>query len=482
MKAIILARVSSKEQEENNSIPAQTRRLLDYSSRHNLQVIETYQLVESSTKANRKKFSSIIDKVRKSKEAIALITDTIDRLQRSFKESVQLDELRKANKVELHFVRENLVINRNSNSADLLRWDMGVLFAKSYVTQLTDNVNRSIEEKRKNGELSTHAPFGYRNCRIDGKAFVEPDENAPIVYQIFEQYSSGVHSIATLRKWLLANYNLDKSHSTLDHILKNPFYYGFIRHNKTLYAHKYQKIISKELFDKVQSVLNRSNKTPYKYSGLPFIYRGLIVCSDCGCRITAEKQKDKYVYYHCTQHNGKHGACFVREESLNEQIMHALSKIQPSEEQYKLVIETIKNHCADIESQRKALIASISAKLATTEQRISRLFELYLDGELNKEEYRSKRQELNNEKTILDQKLGSIDNDMPQWYDNIISLVELIRNAPLLFEQSSRIDLKRQILNLVFSNFKLCGKELRYKYNKPFDSMVFCENRPMWSG
>ncbi len=36
MKAIILARVSSKEQEENNSIPAQTRRLLDYSERHGL--------------------------------------------------------------------------------------------------------------------------------------------------------------------------------------------------------------------------------------------------------------------------------------------------------------------------------------------------------------------------------------------------------------------------------------------------------------
>lgn len=195
MKAIILARVSSKEQEDNNSIPAQTRRLNEYAVRLDLHIIENYQLVESSTKANRTKFTEIIATIRKSKEPIALVTDTIDRLQRDFKESVMLDELRKAGKIELHFVREGLIINQLSNSADILRWDMGVMFAKSYVTQLSDNVKRSQEEKLRNGEWLSSAPFGYKNVRRDGKAWIEPDANADIVRAMFKLYATGAYSM-----------------------------------------------------------------------------------------------------------------------------------------------------------------------------------------------------------------------------------------------------------------------------------------------
>ncbi len=87
------------------------------------------------------------------------MADTIDRVQRSFKESVVLEELRRQGKVEIHFLRENLLLNQNSNSADLLRWDMGVMFARSYVLQLSDNVKRSKEQSVRNGNWIGLAPL-----------------------------------------------------------------------------------------------------------------------------------------------------------------------------------------------------------------------------------------------------------------------------------------------------------------------------------
>ncbi len=51
MKAIILARVSTKEQEEGHSIAG--LRLVDYCARKGLNVIKTYELVESSTRGER---------------------------------------------------------------------------------------------------------------------------------------------------------------------------------------------------------------------------------------------------------------------------------------------------------------------------------------------------------------------------------------------------------------------------------------------
>jgi site-specific DNA recombinase len=122
VKAIILARVSSKEQADINSIPAQVRRLQEYAARIDFSSIEVVQLVESSTKSNRHKFDKVIDGIRRSKDKIALLTDTVDRLQRDLRESVLLNDLRKQEKVELHFVRENLVINEESNSSEIFRW------------------------------------------------------------------------------------------------------------------------------------------------------------------------------------------------------------------------------------------------------------------------------------------------------------------------------------------------------------------------
>jgi hypothetical protein len=40
------------------------------------------------------------------------------------KESVVLEDLRKDGKVEIHFMREGLILNLKSNSADILRWDI----------------------------------------------------------------------------------------------------------------------------------------------------------------------------------------------------------------------------------------------------------------------------------------------------------------------------------------------------------------------
>ena len=100
MKAIIFARVSSKEQEEGQSIPSQVRRLTEYAIRKNFQIENTFQITESSTKETRKQFDAVVSLIKKSKQPLALITDTVDRLQRSFRESPLLDELRRAGKIE----------------------------------------------------------------------------------------------------------------------------------------------------------------------------------------------------------------------------------------------------------------------------------------------------------------------------------------------------------------------------------------------
>ena len=76
----------------------------------------------------------IKDESRKSKSTIALVVDSVDRLQRGFKESQLLDDLiKKDNILEIHFYKEGFVVHKDSTSSDIMRWDFSILGAKMYV-------------------------------------------------------------------------------------------------------------------------------------------------------------------------------------------------------------------------------------------------------------------------------------------------------------------------------------------------------------
>jgi|GEM_PF-5597054 len=59
-EAVILSRVSSRDQEDNTSLETQDERLEKYCKRKELQIICKFQIVESSSRGERKEFMNII--------------------------------------------------------------------------------------------------------------------------------------------------------------------------------------------------------------------------------------------------------------------------------------------------------------------------------------------------------------------------------------------------------------------------------------
>ena len=126
MKAATIARESDKKQDSND---AQEMRMTDYTKSKTLTFWKFFPIKdESSTRGKREQMHAAIKEIvaeaDRSKERIAIVFDTIDRLMRSFKDVIWVDDLRKSGKVEIHFYRENLVIHQNSNSADIIRWEI----------------------------------------------------------------------------------------------------------------------------------------------------------------------------------------------------------------------------------------------------------------------------------------------------------------------------------------------------------------------
>ena len=256
-KAIVLARVSSEEQAADShfSIPAQLRNLREYCEKKNLKIATEHQFDESASKDQRKKFEQAIKEAEQFSEPVAIVADKVDRFQRGWRETVRFDELRKEGKVELHFASQGLVIHRNSQPHELMMWDAFVMFARSYVLQLSANVKRSIKERLEQGQFpGGETPTGYKNTKVEvspGKFVkkIEIDhERAKHVCKCFSLYATGRYSVKQLAEEMRnAGFTTKTKRVRVDgkliereskkvsevdvlNILKEPFYFGRFRY------------------------------------------------------------------------------------------------------------------------------------------------------------------------------------------------------------------------------------------------------------
>lgn len=486
MKAIILARVSDPKLQDSNE--AQIMRVSDYIKHKDLIVWKTFEIEESSTKGDRVKFQEIIKLIEKSKEPIALVVDTVDRLQRSFKESVILDDLRKTGKIEIHFYRENLIINKDSNSADLIRWDMAVMFARSYVLQLSDNVKRKIEQKLRNREWIGQAYVGYQNISISEKEkdIIVDKDRSFLILKMFELYATGKYSMKSLSKEMYKRglrsrkKEVKVSASQIQAILRNPFYYGVMRVKGKEYPHRYEPIISKSLFDKVQEVINGYNRQNFKRTNKPYIFRGLIKCSECGCSITPEKQKD-YIYYHCTNF---HGNCsnkrtWIREEDLLAQIQGFFQnlKLEP------YALEKLKNELRVIHESEKTYyeqnLNAIKRKLGSIDARLKIMYSDRLDGRITADEYDEKVTDYKKEQQDLLMQYKEHSSADKSFYLTANRVLDLSQKAWELFQNSEPQE-KTQLLGFLLQNLSLQGRNLLFEVKTPFNGILAYAETKEW--
>ncbi len=480
MKAIILARVSSAEQLENLSIPAQIERARDYANKKGFEITDEFQFDESSTSDRRKKFEEVIQQIQKSKEKTALIVETVDRLQRSFKESTLLDDLRKNGKLDIHFIRENLVITDSSNSSEIQRWDLAVFVAKSYVLQLSDNVRRSINQKIKNGEFPSKAPVGYINVNEKGKNTIVPDpQKSELIKKLFQLYAEQKYSIRSLPLamkdlGLVSRYGNELSTSQVEHILKNPFYYGVMRIKGEEHPHQYEPLISENLFRQCEKVRKGWSKKPIKYASKLFALRGIITCEICGCVITGEQQ-GIYTYYSCTNYRNKHKRIYIREEDLLLPITQKLEELKITEQQAQEIATGIKilsqTQSASDGSAREILLA----EKTKTEHRISRLLDLLLDGEILKNEYDIKLDSMKQRKAELEAKIQEIATPKENIEITAEKIMAVAKHASTLFKNSEPRE-KRLLLEQLLQNCTLNGRKLTINLKEPFNLLVEMKN------
>jgi DNA invertase Pin-like site-specific DNA recombinase len=65
----------------------------EYCKKNDLIIIKEYSIVESSTKGERPEFNKCLQFIREQKTKVALVSDKVDRLQRSILDVPKIDQL-----------------------------------------------------------------------------------------------------------------------------------------------------------------------------------------------------------------------------------------------------------------------------------------------------------------------------------------------------------------------------------------------------
>lgn len=216
MKAILLARVSTEEQ----NTEGQLIKLKEYADNKGFLYCEQeiFDFQESAYKTNRIKFTQVINSLRNQENKVALCCDKIDRLVRNFLSVLPvIDELRKSGKLELHFPSDNIILDNNSPATDLFRFNMGVALAQYYSDSISDNVKRSNYKRIKSGQILGKAPYGYRHITLDNETkTIEVDPfQAGVVLTMYEWYATGAYAISELRTKIHKEFNVNFAKSTI---------------------------------------------------------------------------------------------------------------------------------------------------------------------------------------------------------------------------------------------------------------------------
>lgn len=467
-RAITLARVSSKEQEdEGYSVDAQTLYLEKYCDNKSLTVLKAFKIAETASKPEmRKEFQQMLDYLEQH-NIKHLVVEKVDRLTRNSKSAVTIDDwLDSDADRQLHLPKNGLILHKGSTSQDRFMWDIYVAVAKQYANNLREEVKKGVMEKLRQGWYpGTRPPVGYVHSGDKGhKIQIVDSKTAPLVKLAFELYDTGNYSIKRLceelkNQGLTNRVGKPLSKSYIHYMLRDKFYIGIMTWLGKEYHGNFDPIIDEDLWERVQRRLS-SGTTPRveKRENLTLL-KGKAHCEDCGGLISWYLQKGWW-YGECKSNKPCSVRGCARQDKIEQELAEYFNElIAPSPALIAWVKKELRQSSAEETEQYQAAVQKLTQSLQRLDRQIKILYEDRLDGRISSEIYDQKFKEKTVEREEIAKNIKRISNENTEYIERAISILELTQNAAEIF-RTKPVEEQRILLGDIFSAITLNGKHM----------------------
>ena len=460
------------------SIAAQITELKEFAARMGIHIVEVVIEKQTAKKPGRPKFNKMLERIEAG-EANGILAWMPDRLSRNSIDSgkiiYMLDEHVLIDLKFPHFWFEN-----TPQGKYMLANEFNA--SKQYVDNLSLNTKRGLRQMVRDGRYPRGAPLGYYND-LRSKTIKIDRKTAPTVRQAFELYACGDKRLDEIADFLYANGiqtkqgmirgkkttgNKPHSRTRVTRMLSNPFYYGHFRYLGEIHEGNHRGIISKRLFDKVQAVLAQRGK-PTRKANDPQPLCGSVYCS-CGMMFTAEvrvkRQKNgnihTYTYYRCTR-KSKTVICrepHIRAEALDKQVSALLQSYAMPTPWADKLRELIHEDEAKEKTEYSTITKALQADIAQLSEKLQRLLDSYLDGDVERELYQAKRAEILGKKKLLQEQIEQTALGVSTWVEPMKAWIETAVSICRIAKSDDLSAKKSLCLEIFGSNLKMRQKEV----------------------
>lgn len=333
------------------------------------------------------------------------------------------------------------------DSVDMILWKLA--YNDVYCADISRKVKTILNSKKREGKwLSSFAPYGYMKDPDNKHQLIVDPETSPIIKEIFDMAYSGLGTCA------IAKYLTDKGYQTpgercgrhpkstvktfeevghiwttghVRRILSHEVYMGdtaqckirkvSYKSSKTVRNKKedwivvkdtHEPLVSREIFEDIQRKLEKTSKKYTRLPGEGSLLSKLLICKDCGHRISVSWKSSKY------HERGKSGVCnyykkysrynvctphYIDYEELEEQVLDYVRYILQQRLDYfdtpRLIQENYKNISKNLKEVQNRL-TKLERDKEKDEVMLLKMYEDQLDGKITESMYNT----LSKRKTI----------------------------------------------------------------------------------
>ena len=416
----------------------------------------------SGTNFQRPSFQRMIADIEDGK-IDTVITKDLSRLGRNYLESGAY--------IEVFFPQHNVRYIAVNDGVDSEQ--SGGLDITPFKNILNEFYSRDISKKVKSGKhiralegkfMGVTAPFGYRKDPQDKNHLIVDEATAPTVRLIYSLalegygtnrigkvlYERKIPKPSYYKQEYFAQYAVegnkwyDWKSEMVVRLLRNPVYKGgmyvhstskptfkckgrgYIRWaDREILEDVHEAIVTKEVWQTVQDIIDRHTKVKPCTSGYENIFRGLIRCPDCGQALlihTDNRNPDRDLlertYYQCSTYRKK-GANFCTahrisagdiENAIKADIdRHAVKAMKDKEKFINNVLLSMNESNAERSEKVKAEIEKLKKRNAELDQMYIRLYEDYSGGKLSEKKFTMMSAHYEQEQDASEKKLSELE-------------------------------------------------------------------------
>ena len=533
----IYARLSvenSGKDDDGNSLQNQIAVCEDYlDGCPHLRLTEVYSdNGRTGTVFDRPAWNRLMDDVRTGKIQCIVVRD-LSRFGRDYVETGSyLEKIFPALGTRFISVKENFDNFTCGNAMESLSVSLQNLVNAMYSRDISKKVSTALRAQMETGRFrNRNLPYGYL-WNGDKTAYVVDEDAAAVVRQIFEWKLREVSVYTIVERLKAEGIESPERHkrragtrngdniqgegwcpSTIRGILQNRAYIGEMVCGKSetalykgLKKHvtetdkwivvpdAHPPIVSASDFEAVERQMREDSahrETAMEWSadiraGMIDLFAGKIFCADCGKRMYYKRQRIQckgVVFrgvYDCSTHLRRgHGTCFkhaMRQDALNEKVFNAIrDQLQVALDYEKLLLAMRGGSGeASVREKHKAAVASVKLRLNALKKKRAGLYESYVEGILNEEEYAFAKQTYEEQYEALNRLLDEAVERLERFLESISpdnKWLTMMRGV------AGMTGLTQEVVDAIIEKVLVYGGgriEVVFNYNDVFYAMLEC--------